>query len=371
MVRLSISSLLISSLSAVLLIVVLSTILKREKTYSIFRSDFLNLFYTMILIRLFFPVELLNTITIPSLRILPVIYNTLEYHMKFFSISITIYQVVGIIWLSGTIVFVIRLIINTLKLNHLMQNIKGKSKQLPTKQYISSNKVPIYISSCVDSPMTSGLLHPIIIIPDHNYSELEIYNVLLHELQHIQNKDVAKKYIIEILTCIYWWLPFVYLLRKQISLIIELNVDSQVTEKMSSEDYFNYMNSLVSVQEKRKTNQTQINGQPIAAYFTNYHQSTLSKRVEFLFNGFKRKKTNKLILALLLVSVLTVTSFIFEPKRYDKNLIQNTFEIHKPASQYILKTKNGQYILYINDKNMGAISNIDDPSLKDIPIKDE
>lgn len=170
MVRLSISSLLISSLSAVLLIVVLSTILKREKTYSIFRSDFLNLFLYYDSNQIIFPVELLNTITIPSLRILPVIYNTLEYHMKFFSISITIYQVVGIIWLSGTIVFVIRLIINTLKLNHLMQNIKGKSKQLPTKQYISSNKVPIYISSCVDSPMTSGLLHPIIIIPDHNYS---------------------------------------------------------------------------------------------------------------------------------------------------------------------------------------------------------
>lgn len=325
----------------------------------------------MILIRLFFPVELLNTITIPSLKVLPAVYNVLRFPIEIAGRSVYIYQIIGIVWLSISILLLIKLIINTLKLNRLIQNVKNKSKQLPSKQYISSNTIPIYVSSYIDSPMTSGLLHPIIIIPNHNYSELEIYNVLLHELQHIKNKDIAKKYIIEILTCIYWWLPFIYLLRNQISLIIELNVDSQVTEKMSSEDYFSYMNSLVSVQDKRKTNQTLIKGQTVAAYFTNYHQTTLSRRVEFLFNGFKRKKTNKLVLAVLFVSVLVATSFIFEPKGYNEQLMRDTFIINEHASQYILKTKDNQYILYINDKNMGAITNINDPSLKDIPIKKE
>ncbi|MBS7578439.1 MULTISPECIES: M56 family metallopeptidase [unclassified Enterococcus] len=371
MVRLSISSLLISSLSAILLIVILNTILKREKTYSIFRSDFLNLFYLIILIRLFFPVELLNTITVPSLRIVPAIYRVLQYQVNFFGTPITVYQLIGIVWLLGAIVFFIRLIINTLKLNRLIQNIKSTSKQLSTKRYISSNTIPIYVSSSVDSPLTSGLVHPIIIIPDHNYSDLEIYNVLLHELQHIKNKDVAKKYIIEILTCIYWWLPFIYLLRNQISLIIELNVDSQVTEKMSSEDYFDYMNSLVSVQEKSRDKQIAINNQAVAAYFTNFHQTTLSKRIEFLFNGFKRKKTNKIVLALLLVSVLIVTSFIFEPKAYNEKLMHDTFVMNEKTSQYILKTKDNQYFLYFNGKNMGTIDNINDPSLKGIPIKEE
>lgn len=371
MVRLSISSLLVSSLSATLLIVVLSTILNREKTYSFFRSDFLNLFYLIILIRLFFPVELLNTITIPSLKILPAIYEVLEHQIKISGLPIKVYQIIGVVWLLGTIIMSTKLIINAVKLHHLIQRIKSKSKQLPTKKYISSNTHPIYVSSAVDSPLTTCLIHPVVIIPDHNYSELEIYNVLLHELQHIKNKDIAKKYIIEILACIYWWLPFIYLLRNQISLIIELNVDSQVTENMSADDYFNYMNSLVSVQEKQRNKTLMIKNQTIAAYFTNYHQSTLSKRVEFLFNGFKRKKTNKLILVFLLVSVLTVTSFIFEPKRYNAQLMQDTFIIKKHTSQYILKTKDNQYILYIGDKNMGTISNINDPSLKGIPIKEE
>lgn len=41
-----------------------------------------------------------------------------------------------------------------------------------------------------------------------------------------------KKYLIEIPVCISWWFPPRYILRKQINLIVELNVDCQRTFDM-------------------------------------------------------------------------------------------------------------------------------------------
>uniref|UniRef100_UPI001D010544 M56 family metallopeptidase n=1 Tax=Paenibacillus polymyxa TaxID=1406 RepID=UPI001D010544 len=71
----------------------------------------------------------------------------------------------------------------------------------------------------VNYPIMYGLLRPTIVLPIETYTKEEQYFIMRHELQHYFYKDNWRKQIIEILCALYWWNPFVYILRKQLYIV--------------------------------------------------------------------------------------------------------------------------------------------------------
>lgn len=85
-------------------------------------------------------------------------------------------------------------------------------------------------------PYVAGFFHPIIFVPESLLLDSKLKYVLMHEWQHFKSKDQWKKTAIKILTCLFWWNPFVHLLRFEIEQMLELNCDQKVLKQLATED---------------------------------------------------------------------------------------------------------------------------------------
>ena len=57
----------------------------------------------------------------------------------------------------------------------------------------------------ISTPAAFGLFHPVILLPNIEFTETELYCVLLHELIHIKHRDWGIKVIMDFISCIHWW----------------------------------------------------------------------------------------------------------------------------------------------------------------------
>lgn len=76
--------------------------------------------------------------------------------------------------------------------------------------------IPIYQGRTVPVPMSIGIIRPAILLPEQPYTKEELLCILAHEYTHIHYHDPAWKWLCQILCCIFWWNPFVYLLQREI-----------------------------------------------------------------------------------------------------------------------------------------------------------
>jgi len=76
---------------------------------------------------------------------------------------------------------------------------------------IKKGKYSIFTSSVLNgSPFVAGLFSPTIYIPRQLSERLlrkEYEAVLAHEIEHIRHRDVFIRFILDIITSIFWWVP--------------------------------------------------------------------------------------------------------------------------------------------------------------------
>ncbi len=126
----------------------------------------------------------------------------------------------GIIWLSGSLLFLIRLGHGLLRVNKFKSCLSelddpNVRKVLKTVTLVFDiNKPPgLYTSPLVNSPQTLGVVRPCIVFPE-NFSGLaseeELRSILLHEMSHVYHMDHWTGLMQRIVTALYWWHPLVY-----------------------------------------------------------------------------------------------------------------------------------------------------------------
>lgn len=118
-------------------------------------------------------------------------------------------------------------------LNSIGANSKPITKKMRNHQLIArikKGKYSIFASSVLNgSPFVAGLLSPIIYIPSHLsecLSRKEYEAVLAHEIEHIRNQDVFIRFVLDIITSIFWWVPTKWL-RNRIEEGQEISCDYQ------------------------------------------------------------------------------------------------------------------------------------------------
>ena len=71
----------------------------------------------------------------------------------------------------------------------------------------------ICVSSSRRAPLTFGVFHPTVLLPeDMPVGSAEFQLVLAHELAHIRRKDCLRKLLLTVCLCLYWWDPLVWLM---------------------------------------------------------------------------------------------------------------------------------------------------------------
>ncbi|WP_341482240.1 M56 family metallopeptidase, partial [Enterococcus cecorum] len=160
-------------------------------------------------------------------------------------------------------------------------------------------------------------------MPKYKYTNEELYYILKHEVQHIKNNDLYFKFILQLLVCIYWWFLPIYLLSSMINYFFELRVDYQVNNQHSEAEILDYFQTLTT-SAIRFSKLPAISNRFVSSQFTMRKESLLKKRILFYFEETQRKQYKLMFLIPLIVTLIALPTFTFEPSSIDEHTRQTT-----------------------------------------------
>lgn len=182
------------------------------------------------------------------------LYNNDADHGAYFQDLLNQYIIV--IWLIGVI---IALTVNLTGYTRFTHKIKKTSR--PAADWENSllaslldgrHRVWLVRNSFATSPMLIGFLRPMIIIPNTAYSEIQLRNILLHEITHLKRYDIGVKWFLMIVTSLHWFNPLMYWIKKEMNHAGELSCDEAVIRNLSSSEKQQYGDTLISVASENK-----------------------------------------------------------------------------------------------------------------------
>ena len=112
----------------------------------------------------------------------------------------------------------------------LTHNILCKEK---IREFGLKRKVEIYINNNLKTPLTFGILKPKIILQDYILADEKLLDhVLIHEIMHIKKFHFLLNHLVNIVACLYWFNPILWLSLKYLDQDIEINCDKLVVENL-------------------------------------------------------------------------------------------------------------------------------------------
>lgn len=329
---------------------------------------------TIILIRLLLPLNFPFTITIPITHILPNLSRL--YYMKIFNYPL--FYILFMIWVIVALSKIINIVYKDLKLYRLLKQLSqiNNEKELNVNILSSSGKnLNILTTSATISPVIVGLFHPTLIIPDYVFSlsREEIDYIIMHETAHYKKLDLWLKHLIKLVSCIYWWNPFIHILQKKMELTLELSTDLSVIHDLDNLKKLDYANCLIKVSKICHSSDFNNNilcdlGIPLISIKTD-----LEIRTNKIISATKKNKCKTKLLRYINITVallMIVLCFLFVPEAYEAgdNTQEGSFSITKDNT-YLIEKSNG-YDLYYNGKYIITIDELDE-TLKKLKIYKE
>lgn len=105
--------------------------------------------------------------------------------------------------------------------------------------HINSQKpLELAFNPLLSSPVCLGLFKPVIILPSmaKTLPPEQLACIFQHELTHLRRHDLLYKWLVQLLICLHWFNPFVYLLSRQVNRTCELACDEAVIASLPPED---------------------------------------------------------------------------------------------------------------------------------------
>jgi beta-lactamase regulating signal transducer with metallopeptidase domain len=307
--------------------------------------------------RLLLPFEFHFTKTINIENIWPDIY--LFFDKPRFSISVFQFSpnhILIAIWIIGSLACLIKLIISHLCFSLSARNYPAICEEKPNailRQIASQYKKPVNFHLCysatLNSPSLFGIFRPRIIVPMTTMSDKEWHYIISHEVAHYYNKDLAIKLLVEIFIAIYWWNPLLYLMKRRLNNMIEINVDIGITKNWEEGQRLEYLEFLALLPQRKNLARADY-----LATFENGNKSALTQRIQLMLDSLSAyQKPNigvKIVLRLIPIIALAMPlMIIFEPYSISPEHEEGTFELTSESSYYI-KNDDGTYSLYLNDE---------------------
>ena len=161
-----------------------------------------------------------------------------------------------------------------------------------------SRPLAVRSSDLISSPLTYGILHPVILLPkklDRN-DQAALKYVLTHEYVHIRRFDAITKILFAAVLCIHWFNPLVWVMYVLANRDIELSCDAWVIRMMGEKNRSSYALMLIKMEERRSG---------MSALYSHFGKNAISERIEAIM---KFKKTSILACAFALVLVVGATT---------------------------------------------------------------
>lgn len=216
-------------------------------------------------------------------------------------------KVLLVIWLTG---IVFKTMVQGYRFKNTFKFLKRWSEPIASDKIIDiynmllkekniSSKIDIKMNDAIFTPLLYGLRKPLIILPAtiESYSELEIELILRHELTHYIRKDYVVSFFVDIVSTLFWWNPFVNMLRRSVSLYCEISCDESVLAGKTVDEREAYGKSIVKLinSKARKA--------PLICGYSSTNKKSLKKRLRLIGDNGTRKNG---ILMVIVISVLMI-----------------------------------------------------------------
>ncbi len=157
----------------------------------------------------------------------------------------------------------------------------------------------------LSTPLTYGVLHPVILIPKHTdwSNERQMQYILFHEYVHIRRFDMIRKLIASAALCIHWFNPLVWIMYIMFQRDIELSCDECVIRHFGRKHRKEYAMTLLHMEEQRSTLT------PFSNYFS---KNATEERIKAIMK-FKKKTIFALTFAVIIVGIGAVVIFAKAP----------------------------------------------------------
>ena len=170
---------------------------------------------------------------------------------------------------------------------------------------------------------------------------------LRHEVYHYLHHDLWLKFAVNCLVAVYWWNPFTYQLRKQISILLEMRVDDSIISegRESTIGYITTMVHYMGGDPGRKDNSTQHTG---LAFRRKYNMSRRFRMIE----GKEQKRGHLFSAAMLLFVVgLYISSYLFiwENSTYGQEICESdTYITPHDEDCFAIRNDDDTYTIYFS-----------------------
>ena len=153
-------------------------------------------------------------------------------------------------------------------------------------------------SVLVSSPLTYGVLRPVILLPENmeRDDETALTYVLTHEFIHIRRFDSVTKLVFAATLCIHWFNPLVWVMYVLANRDLELSCDERVMDTLGGREKAAYALTLINMEESRCR---------CFSPYNHFSKLAIEERIEAIM---KYKKASVLALALAVALVVGATT---------------------------------------------------------------
>lgn len=206
------------------------------------------------------------------------------------------------------------------------------------------------------SPAISQILHPTIIFPQSygRFSEEELDYICMHEINHYRHHDLWMKWLLEVLSCIHWWNPLIYLVKKEYALTLELANDHRLMREHPDYNCIDYAQLILKIAEAENTS-TRTSPDGLTA-FVRKQSSDLQVRLSYILKEPEKNEKGKKHLwvhgVIICAAVLFSLFIVIEPSFWTSPISEDgTFEM-EPDNTYFVHTAKG-YEIYVEGQSVG------------------
>ncbi len=225
-------------------------------------------------------------------------------------------------------------------------------------------RVELHHNTLLTSPIMIGFFHPDIILPAGELKNNELSYIFMHELLHYKQRDMFYKWLIQIVVCIHWFNPFVYLLEKEVNKACELSCDEAVISILDGNARREYGDMLISFV---KSNHLYKNS--LASVTLTEGAEQLKERLGAIMNFKKKPKTIAVITTIFTIAVcfcfLAVGAYAAPSSNSNTQMWKDTEIINN------ILTEDGVYYIFCDgaDENDKPLSSVSAGSIKFVLVR--
>lgn len=212
------------------------------------------------------------------------------------------------VWIIGAVLVLSRLLLGLFRAARLAHRATpiGSEHWKPLleklrEQLDFSRRVRLLQSHETATPMTMGLLRPMVLLPAEaeSWSYRRRWVVLLHELIHVKRSDWLMQIVAQVVCAIYWYNPLVWIAARRLSVERERSCDDGViTLGTRPTEYATHLLGVARSMATREIVST--------AVLTMASRSELESRLKSILGGTRRRHRGMILGPLLLAWIIVV-----------------------------------------------------------------